>query len=157
MVQISARFPQMFAKKNFKVVDYIPSNPPQFFFDKKKYDIITAIQFLYYLDNTKLELALKNIEYNLNTGGFVFFTMVSKKSFFWNKLLNKKILPNGMAKVNLGSKKIIYFNFIKNETDLIEKFKMFKKINIGFYDYSLINLNDSTLHYTFFGKKISRF
>ena len=143
-------------KNNFKLINFKPEYPPKLFFKNQKYDIITAIQSLYYLDNHNLELALKNIEYNLNEGGFVFFTMVSRKSYFWSKLSNKKTLSNGMTKVDLGNKNINYFNFIKNKSDLIKKFKLFKKLNVGFYDYSLIDINESTFHYTFFGKKIKK-
>ncbi len=99
---------------------------------------------------------MKNIEHNLKEEGLVFFTMVSKKSFFWNKLSNKKTLKNGMTKVNLGNRNVNYFNFVKNELDLIKKFKIFKKINIGFYDYCLTNCNESTFHYTFFGQKVMK-
>ncbi len=51
------------------------------------------------------------------------------------------------------STKSVYINFTKNLTDLRSKFKLFKPVNIGFYDNNLINTKESGYHFTFFGKK----
>ena len=46
-----------------------------------------------------------------------------------------------------------YINFTKDVNDLKKKFKIFKPLNIGYYEGSLESLKDGGLHYTFFGKK----
>ena len=46
-----------------------------------------------------------------------------------------------------------YINFTRSEKDLKKKFKMFKKLNIGYYDLSLYNTKSYCHHYTFFGEK----
>jgi hypothetical protein len=99
----------------------------------------------------------------LKPGGYVFFTMKSIKSDYYRFYSNKKNI-DGLTKVDLSSnknykkrqKQNIYFhyiNFTKNQKDLKNKFKLFKPLNIGFYDGSLLSLDVSGHHFTFFGKK----
>lgn len=40
-----------------------------------------------------------------------------------------------------------------SQKDLKNKFELFKKLNIGYYDGSLESSNASGHHFTFFGKK----
>ena len=49
-----------------------------------------------------------------------------------------------------------YINFIKNESDLKNKFKLFTPLNIGFFDASFTTTKESGHHFTFFGKKTSK-
>jgi hypothetical protein len=43
--------------------------------------------------------------------------------------------------------------FAVSQKDLKNKFELFKKLNIGYYDGSLESSNASGHHFTFFGKK----
>jgi 2-polyprenyl-3-methyl-5-hydroxy-6-metoxy-1,4-benzoquinol methylase len=148
-------------KKKFKLISSKIIKNDKFF--DVKFDLIISIQVLYYLNNTDLKLLLANLNSMLKPGGYVFFTMKSIKSDYWRFYSDKKNI-DGLAKVDLSSDKnyqkrqkgnIFYhfINFTKNEKDLKNKFKLFKKLNIGYYDGSLESSNESGHHFTFFGKK----
>jgi SAM-dependent methyltransferase len=139
-------------KNNFKLIDPIPSSN-NFFFKNLKFDIIIASQSLYYLDNSNLETVLRNFNLQLKDNGLVFFTMVSKKSFFWKYSSRKNVNKNGMTRVKLRKNTFNYFNFVNSKKDLTKKFKIFKPLNIGYYDLSLTSTKISRHHYIFFGKK----
>ena len=100
----------------------------------------------------------------LKPGGYVFFTMMGTKNEYFKNFCNKRKNNDGLYKVDLNSdknykkrqKQDIYFhyiNFTKNEKDLKNKFNIFKPLNIGYYEGSLINTRENGHHYTFFGKK----
>lgn len=130
-------------------------------FFNKKFDLIISINTLYYFDKHDLQKRLKSFENVLKPNGYVFFTMVSVKSKFFTKCSNKIIDKNSLTKVNylsdmnfkLKTNYFQYINFAKNEKDLVSKFKIFKRLKVGFYDQSLHDISDSIHHYTFFGKK----
>ena len=149
-------------KKKFKIIDFDADQNDNFF--NKKFDLIISIQVLYYLNNIDLKNRLISLNKMLKPGGYVFFTMKSTKSDYFKYFCNKKKGNDGLYKVDLSSdknyrkrqKQDVYFhyiNFIKNEKDLKNKFNLFKPLNIGYYDGSLISTKKSGHHYTFFGKK----
>ena len=148
-------------KKKFKLISSKVKKNDNFF--NIKFDLIISVQVLYYLNNTDLKLRLTSLNSMLKPGGHVFFTMMSIKNEYYRFYSDKKKI-NGLTKVDLSSdknyknrqKQDIYYhfiNFIKNEKDLKNKFKLFKPLNIGYYDGSLTSLNESGHHFTFFGKK----
>jgi len=148
-------------KKKFKLISSKVNKNDKFF--NVKFDLIISIQVLYYLNSTDLILRLANLNSMLKPGGYVFFTMKSVKSDYWRFYSDKKKI-DGLTKVDLSSDKNYqkrqkgniyyhYINFTKNENDLKNKFKLFKKLNIGYYDGSLESTNSSGHHFTFFGKK----
>ena len=148
-------------KKKFKLISSKCNKNDNFF--NVKFDLIISIQVLYYLNNTDLKLRLASLNSMLKPGGYVFFTMISRKNEYYNFYSDKKNI-DGLTKVDLSSdknykkrqKQSIYYhyiNFTKNEKDLKNKFKLFKPLNIGYYDFSLESLDKSTHHFTFFGKK----
>jgi 2-polyprenyl-3-methyl-5-hydroxy-6-metoxy-1,4-benzoquinol methylase len=148
-------------KKKFKLINSKVIKNDKFF--DVKFDLIISIQVLYYLNNTDLKLLLANLNSMLKPGGYVFFTMISKKNYYYNFYSDKKNI-DGLTKVDLSSyknykkrqKQSIYYhyiNFTKNEKDLKNKFKLFKPLNIGYYDLSLESIDISTHHFTFLGEK----
>lgn len=153
-------------KKRVKLINMDVKKDDDFF--KIKFDIILSIQVLYYLNNFDLEKRLISLNNMLKSGGYVFFTMMGTKNKYFQKFSNKKIGKDGLTLVDLEKDKVYakqykkrhnqsvynhYINFTKNEKDLKNKFKIFKPLNIGYYEGSLYSLKDSGLHYTFFGKK----
>ena len=148
-------------KRKFKLISSKVIKDDKFF--DVKFDLIISLQVLYYLNNTDLKLLLANLNSMLKPGGYVFFTMMSRKNAYYNFHSDKKNI-DGLTKVDLSSdknykkrqKQSIYYhyiNFTKNEKDLKNKFKLFKPLNIGYYDFSLESLDLSTHHFFFFGKK----
>ena len=148
-------------KKKFKLISSKVSLNDKFF--NVQFDLIISIQVLYYLNKTDLKLRLANLYSMLKPGGYVFYTMKSIKSEYYKFYSDKKII-NGLTKVDLSSDKNYkkrqkqnmyyhYINFTKNQKDLKNKFKLFKPLNVGYYEGSLSSLDESGHHFTFFGKK----
>jgi len=146
---------------NFKVISPKPTVSDEFF--DVKFDLIISIQALYYLSNEDMKLRLETLKKMLNPNSFVFFTMISTRNDYWKDFSHQKISYEGLTTVDMRldasyvrrSKQSTYLhhiNFVKDESDLIEKFSAFKKIKVGFYDRSLYSTSSSAHHYTFFGK-----
>lgn len=132
-------------------------------FPNVKFDLIIAIQSLYYLGKIDLNKTLITMKKLLKPNGVVFFTMISKKNEYYKKYSNKKTNKDGLTLVNLGTDKHYkkrqrqntykhYINFVKNSAQLKNLFNMFKPLNVGQYDLSLLDEKKSFHHYTFFGK-----
>ena len=150
-------------KKKFKLIDSNVDENDNFF--NIKFNLIISIQVLYYLNNKDLEKRLLSLNNMLKPGGYVLFTMMSIKSGFFRDFSNKKINSDGMTLVNLSKdtkykkrqRQKIYYNYInfcRNEKDLKKKFKIFKPLNVGYYDHGSYESTDSSgFHFTFFGKK----
>lgn len=147
-------------KKKLKLISTNVSENDDFF--NIKFDLIIAIQSLYYLSNKDMEKRLKSFSNMLNDDGHVFFTMMGTKSSYFkhtNKIKNKngltKYILNDERLNNDKSKKNLthYINFTKNQNDLKTKIKYFKPLEIGYYD-CCYNFKESGYHYTYFGKKI---
>lgn len=147
-------------KKNFKLIDVKPKKNLNFF--KKKFDVVIAIQSLYYLSPKHLKIVLNNINNNLNDNGLVFFTMISTKHEYWKSFTKKN--TSSFKSVNLSSSKIYvnrykqktynhFINFTKSKNDIIKKFDIFESLNIGEYSISLNKTGSNGHHYTFFGRK----
>ena len=141
------------------------SVPPQKYI-RWKFDLIISIQTLYYLNNKDLNERLISLNKILKKNGMVFFTMMSTKNSYFKSFSNKKIDKSGMTLVNVSKDKgyskrqnLInhshYINFTKNENELVEKFKIFKKLAVGSYDLKLESLTRSEHHFTFLGRKRS--
>ena len=149
-------------KKKFKLIDFDVNQNDNFF--NKKFDLIISIQVLYYLNDIDLKNRLISLNKMLKPGGYVFFTMMSTKNEYYKYFCDKRKSNDGLYKVDLSSdknykkrqKQSIYYhyiNFTKSEKDLKNKFRLFKPVKLGYYDFSLTSNNESTHHYTFFGKK----
>jgi cyclopropane fatty-acyl-phospholipid synthase-like methyltransferase len=59
-------------------------------FPNVKFDLIIAIQSLYYLNKIDLNKTLITMKKLLKPNGVVFFTMISKKNEYYKKYSNKK-------------------------------------------------------------------
>ena len=152
-------------KNNIKLINFEVKEDDDFF--NTKFDLIISVDVLYYLNNKDLKVRLISLNKMLKPGGFVFFTMASKKNKYFKFFCNKIKNADGLYKVDLGvdknyrkrHKQSIYYhyiNFIKNESDLKNKFKLFTPLNIGFFDASFTTTKESGHHFTFFGKKTSK-
>ena len=148
-------------KDNYKVISAKPQENDNFF--NKKFDLIISIQTLYYLDNKDLKIRLESLKKMLKPNGVVFFSMMGVKHYYYKYYAEKKY-PNGLATINLQKdlsfkkrqKKDIYKHFInitKSEKHLVARMSMFKKLALGFYDYSVGDSKLQAYHHTFLGKK----
>ena len=144
-----------------KLIDFEVGENDDFF--NKKFDLIISIDVLYYLNNKDLKNRLISLNKMLKPGGYVFFTMASKKNKYFKFYSNQKKTKDGLYKVDLSPDKnykiqakylLSLYKFVNNESDLKKKFKIFKPLNIGYYDASFTTTKESGHHYSFFGKKI---
>lgn len=137
---------------NFLVIPSKPSADDMFF--GGNFDLITASQSLYYLDNDDLAVRLNTLNNMLKDDGFVYFTMMGKKHYMFEHAKEDK---NGLWKVDFNLPRLeaknYYLQFMDSEEDMVEKFKIFEPIHIGYYDHKLRSDEGSGFHYTFFGRK----
>ena len=159
MEVVKKKFPEN--PENFKLIDHKPSKDDDFF--KVKFDIIISTQVFFYLSDTDIQNRLLSLNSMLKEGGYVFFTMMSEKSWYHSWIINgnnKK--SDGLLKaehtqkfLNSRTKKTVnihYLNLVKDKTDLKKKFHLFKPVEIGEYDLAY-NENESEHSFLFFGKK----
>ncbi len=87
----------------------------------------------------------------LKDDGIVVFTMMSTKNYYYNT--SEKVKNNGLTKVTLEGRlnETTYINFVENEEDMINKFKLFKPLKVGYYDF--LTSEGSSFHYYFIGMK----
>ncbi|MDY0305754.1 MAG: class I SAM-dependent methyltransferase [Desulfovibrionaceae bacterium] len=142
---------------NFQVIASQPKDEDIFF--GGRFDLIMAIQSLYYYDNDDLKRRLNSLYSMLNPGGIVFFTMISPLNYYYRKALYFK---NGLYEVAVDSQdlrerhnrkdSLVHFiNFTHSTTELIDRFSLFKCLDTGYYD---MNFRDSSgHHYMFLGRK----
>lgn len=137
---------------HFQVIDPKPHVDDLFF--TGDFDIITAIQSLYYYDNNDLDVRVRTLYDMLKPGGFVYFTMMSKKCWFFEYAT---AIRNGLYRVEFETDRLrikdYYMLFVEDEEDLREKFHLFKPLHIGFYSYAYRSDEGMAHHYTFFGRK----
>lgn len=89
--------------------------------------------------------------------GLVIFTMMGSKNYYYDKIKNENILhQSGMSRVILGGRleEESYINFVEDEKGLIQKFNMFEKVFVGYYDFYMEE--GSSFHYYFIGKKVEK-
>lgn len=123
----------------------------------KKYDVIIAGQSLYYLNNDDLNKVLNILSNCLKNKGMIFASMISTKSTLFKKsqnILTQK--GGGLREVkadNIRKYQKHFINFTKDYSDLSKKFKIFKKLYLGYYSICFDKNNDFNHHYTFIGCK----
>jgi len=138
---------------HFKVISPKPRMDRTFF--GGGFDLIIAIQSLYYLSNSDLKICLMSLYEQMKEGAVIYASMMGTKAdWFYDNSVEHE---DGLRKVNFKTERIsindYYVNFTKNESDLLEKFNMFKKIHTGYYDAKYREDEGSDFHYTFIGQK----
>ncbi|MFC1631091.1 class I SAM-dependent methyltransferase [Candidatus Omnitrophota bacterium] len=119
------------------------------------YDIAIAIQSMYYLSAPDLKIRLDSIYNQMKPGALIYATMMGTRcDRYYNNSVEYK---DGLRKVDFSLKRIQvkdnFINFTESEADLLEKFKMFKKVHLGYYDAKYIESEGSGFHYIFIGQK----
>ena len=149
-------------KKNFKVIDPVPSLEDRFF-ENTKFKIVTAFQSLYYYNNVDLEVRLQNLYDIMEPNGIIYATMMHKSCWYYKM---SKPYKNGLRFVRLNRKNDKtrkglktndhYINFVKSNDHLKKMFHMFKPLHIGYYDGVYRSEEGSEKHLTFIGKKTKK-
>lgn len=139
---------------HFLVVEPTPEKKDDFW--GGNYDLVIAVQSLYYFSNAHLQVVLKALYNQMATGGIIYATMVGEKcwcyehSVAWEDGLRKFEVSNERGKIDYH-----YVNFVADEQDLLKKFNMFEKLHIGFHSERYREDEGTDFHYTFVGRKES--
>jgi cyclopropane fatty-acyl-phospholipid synthase-like methyltransferase len=139
-------------KDNFLVIPPKPATGDRFF--GGQFDAVISIQTLYFLSDTDLQVRLKSLYEMMKPGALIYVSMMGTQSYF-----SKYATPaeDGLSRIDFANDRIaykdFYVNLTRNEQDLEEKFSLFKKVYIGYYDRNYRN-EGSEFHYTFTGQKV---
>lgn len=86
-------------------------------------------------------------------GAIIYATMMGTKCWYYDHSVEYK---DGLRKVDFSTKRLqvkdYFVNFTKSDDELLQKFNMFKKIHLGYYDAKYTE--GSEFHYTFIGQKV---
>lgn len=139
-------------KNHFQVIDPKPSKDKIFF--KGRFDLTIAIQSLYYLSDDHFKACLARLYKSMNAGGLIYATMIGKEHYLYR---HSKLHGNGLRKVNFSSSRLQvddhFINFTHSKAQLVEKFGIFEKRRVGYYDENYNENKERNFHYTFIGQK----
>lgn len=140
-------------KDNFMLVEPKPSRDKKLF--NINFDVVIAIQSLYYFSDEDLNECLQSLYNQMNNGGIIYATMIgsSSEQFF----SNSSDAGNGIRKVSYKTSrhtvKEHFINFVKSEEELVKKFSLFKKLHVGYYIEKYREDESAAIHYSFLGRK----
>lgn len=146
------RYPHI--ASNFSVCNPDPEKNEYYGF-QEDVSVVTAIQSLYYFNNTDFEVAMKKIYSMMKKGGVFYATMmgVQSKEFFENS----SEYGDGLRVVNFKNKRVdvkeYYMSFIEDEEQMKRKFSLFRPLHIGYYCAKLRADEGDGFHFTFCGVK----
>jgi hypothetical protein len=144
----------------FLVIDPV-CNSSDRWFGEKLFKVVVSFQTLYYLNNTDLQERLLSLDAMLEPGGIFIATMMHTSSWyypmsepsedglrfvrFWRDQDRER--PNLVQNDH-------YINFTQDESDLVEKFRIFEPVHTrGYYDGVYRNDQGSEKHLVFIGRK----
>jgi len=138
---------------HFEVVDGKPDADNLFF--GGDYDAILSNQVLYYMTDTDFELCKTSLYRRLKPGGIIIASMMGTEN---QRFQESEEFEDGLRKVKGKSRKkeiipVTYVNFTSSREELIEKFSMFKPLQVGYYDDMIREGEGSSHHHLFIGQK----
>lgn len=143
------RFPQLATR--FGRIDPRPSRDDRWF--GGNFDVVTAIQSLYYLGERDLRERLRSLSDQLCPGGLFYATMIGTRSWYHDLSepagdgMRRVVLPGGRLE---GSQVCL---FTDSEEQLLDRFAMFEPRHVGFYSEKFRSDEGPGFHYTFVGIK----
>lgn len=135
---------------HFMVIEAMPEGDDLFF--GGEFDLILAIDSLYYYTDEHLSLRLRMLHRQLRPGGVIYATMIGSKSSAYTEYSER--IENGLYRVSAsvgGSEHFI--NFTHSEEELVAKFSMFATRHIGFHSYRFRQDEGTVFFYTYVGQK----
>jgi cyclopropane fatty-acyl-phospholipid synthase-like methyltransferase len=139
---------------HFSIIDSQPKTEDIFF--GGEYDVVIAIQALYYFSDADFKVRMESIYKQMKKGAIIYATMMGPKcDWFYD---NSVEAEDGLRKVDFSTGRVeakdYYVNFTENEEDLVKKFELFKPIHIGHYEDKIRQDEGTSFHYTFIGQKV---
>lgn len=140
------------AAEKFLVIDPEPDTEDRWF--GGNFDLVLAIQSLYYLSDTDLQARLTSLYNQMCPGRYIYATMMGTRCWYYQHsrpdkdgLRKVDSLPGGRLTVNC------YINFTESREDLCSTFSLFEPLHIGYYDAVYREDEGSDFHYTFIGRR----
>jgi len=138
---------------HFELIDPEPNEQHLFF--GGNFDLVIAIQSLYYLSDTHLKMCLKSLYNSMRPGGIIYATMMGVRHYYYQY---SEEYQDGLRKVEFNLPRLqlknYFVNFTLSEEQLLEKFGLFRRYHVGYYDAKYREDEGSSFHYTFVGQKI---
>ncbi len=134
--------------ENFHVVESVPDLLGNFDVD---FDIVFSNQTLYFLNDAGIKDLVAQFHEMLRPGGIFFATMMATTNYFSRYT---EPTTGDMSKVVLKGRlnQSAYVNF-KDRDEVLELFKPFEKLHMGFYSHTIREQEGPTDHYIFVGRK----
>ena len=136
---------------HFEMIDPKPGLDDRFF--SGGYDLVLGIQSLYLLNPSDLEVRLLSLKKQMKPGGVIYATMMGTRCWYYKYA---KPFEDGTHLVELESPRLkthdYYMTFTESEEDLIQKFHMFEKLHVGYYDACYREDEGSEFHWIFIGR-----
>lgn len=146
------RYPHI--KEKFNVCEPCPSKN-KFYGFEEGVSVITAMQSLYFFDDTDFEMCLEKLHKSMKSDGIIFATMMSVKCQLYYE--NSKPARGGLREVSFTTNRYsldsYFIRFIEDEDHLLRTFPMFEPIHVGHYSEQLRSDESERHHYTFIGRK----
>jgi SAM-dependent methyltransferase len=146
---------QLAKKNNEKYSDNFFVSKPNEVLSKKYqdfFDLVICNQVLYYFDEVGLEKIIEEIFISLKPGGVFFASMMPKENYLYGK---SSAVPNSSMRrvvVNGRVEDVSLINF-KSVSEMLNDFKKFEKLHVGYYDSITREDDGSIKHLTFSGVK----
>jgi cyclopropane fatty-acyl-phospholipid synthase-like methyltransferase len=124
-------------------------------FPGNPYDLVIAIQSLYYLAPADLDICLNNLYRQMKPGALIFASMMGTKSHYFKhaQLSGENLYEVRFPENHRLQVRDYFMQFVESESQLVSIFHKFNRIQIGYYDASYREDEGSEFHYTFLGQK----
>ncbi len=148
-----ARYPHI--ERKFSLCKPYPADNDYYGFSEEV-SVVIAIQSLYYFSDTDFKLCMERLYDSMRSGGIFYATMMGEKNeCYYNN--SQPFGDDGLRVVNFKNTRISvsenYMSFVRDEEHLIDKFKMFKPLHVGYYAAKLRSDEGDGFHYSFCGIK----
>lgn len=144
-----SRFPEL--ADRFALIDPKPAATAVYY--GGGFDVISAIQVLYYLNESDFEVRVANLHDQLAPGGLFYATMMGTESWYYER---SEPAGEGLRRVELPERiggGHEYVLFTESTEQLLERFAAFAPLHVGFYSEAFRSDEGKGFHYTFVGRR----
>ncbi|GMV99347.1 MAG: hypothetical protein AMXMBFR84_04860 [Candidatus Hydrogenedentota bacterium] len=135
--------------------DVIPATPrvDDVFFGGG-FAVVTAIQCLYYLSESDLQLRLQSLYAQMTPGAVLYATMIGARHHYF---AHSTPAAGGMRTVCMHTPRIHiedhFVLFTESEDQLLDRFRLFEACHVGYYAEKYRSDEGEDFHFTFAGRK----
>ena len=141
---------------HFAIIDPSPKADLVYFpeLGRQSFDIVIAIQSLFYFSNQDLATCLRCLHSQMRSGAIIYATMIGTKTWYYNHSIpdddGLRIVSFERPRLNV---KDYHINFTASKEELAAKFALFRKVHIGYYDTQFREDEGNEFFWTFIGCK----